>query len=93
LVLHELHPDDLGHRAAAALAVLAPELAAIDARAELIAIEGGDLRVNLVRPESSIARVLLEQALLAAVPEARVSISEETIVAKRELVALRGLRP
>jgi Fe-S cluster biogenesis protein NfuA len=76
LLLHGLHPDDLGVRVERALEKVRPYLGSHGGSVELIGIEEGRIRLRLQGscdgcPSSAeTLRVTIEEAILAAAPDA-----------------------
>jgi Fe-S cluster biogenesis protein NfuA len=86
LILHGLHPLDLGTRVRQALDRIQPTLAAQGARVELLAVAEGAVRARLERnsggcPSSAASlRTMVEDAIVAAAPDAtQLDIIDEEI--------------
>lgn len=81
LILHGLHPLPLEERARVALAAAGTELAGHRVAAELIAVEGGRVRVLVTRTGGgacgSAVTARVEELLLAAVPDAAAIVVED----------------
>lgn len=75
LLLHDLHPVDLGRRIATAIAEAAPRIAELGARIEGHTHSGGMVEVQLAgletAPATMAAHMILEEVILKHAPDAK----------------------
>jgi Fe-S cluster biogenesis protein NfuA len=78
LLLHGLHPLDLPARVARAVERVRPQLSRLGGDLELLGVEGATVRLRLRQGSSPAAlRRLVEEALVAAAPDADTILVEE----------------